>query len=203
MPRMGFPIVGFIVGALAPLAVGCGGGPTRIPNPPFDASGATSRLFSQADANKDGDIDRKEALKAPSVLHVFKEWDKNGDGKISQAEATAAFKYQVDSRMPLVQPSIKVSVGGQPFVSGEIRFVPEPFMGPGFHPAVGRTDDRGYVSVAAAGELLPGVRCGMYRIEASKTDGGKEALPAKYNTETVYGYEVRLGNSQGIVLDLN
>ena len=39
----------------------------------------------------------------------------------------------------------------------------------------------------------PGVACGLYRVEISKLVGGKETIPAIYNTDTILGQEVAMG----------
>lgn len=182
---------------------GCGGGAARIPSPPFDPGTVSGRIFAEGDKNKDGKLDAKEAAALPSIAAALKAWDKNSDGALVPAEVVAQLKQHQESRMPLVQTSCHVVRGGEPLAGAEVRFVPEPFMDQGFRIATGKTDDQGHVSLASEGEPLPGIRCGLYRVEVSKKDeSGKETLPAQYNTQTTLGYEVRLGSAQGIRLEL-
>lgn len=202
MPWMGRPVVGLLSAGLVCAAIGCDGGSEAVPYPSLDAAGATSRLFAAADSDKNGQLDAKELARAPSILAALKSWDRNGDGQVGRAEATAGFQHHVDELSPLVQPPTRFTFGGAPLADVEIRLIPEPFLGPGFHPAVGTTDARGYASFVSEGEPLPGVRCGLYRIEASRKSGGKETLPPRCNVQTTYGLDLRLGTSQGISIEM-
>jgi Ca2+-binding EF-hand superfamily protein len=53
--------------------------------------------FSEADANKDGSLDRKEAEKARFLQPLFDPADRNGDDKVSQGEMTAYLDRSVDA----------------------------------------------------------------------------------------------------------
>ena len=49
----------------------------------------TGKSFSSVDTNGDGFISREEAAKAQGFVGRFEELDKDGDGKLSQAEINA------------------------------------------------------------------------------------------------------------------
>jgi hypothetical protein len=57
------------------------------------------------------------------------------------------------------------------------------------------------------GEEVPGVRCGIFRIEVSKQAAdGKETIPDRYNVKTSLGEEVGLDSpivNRGISLNLS
>ena len=57
--------------------------------------------------------------------------------------------------------------------------------------AAGETGRGGSAALAIPGEELPGIHCGLYRVEISKLDqAGAETIPARYNTDTTLGQEV-------------
>jgi hypothetical protein len=85
----------------------------------------------------------------------------------------------------------KLTLDGRPLEGATETFVPEKFMGPAVKPASGVSDARGTASLRTAGAEVPGVACGLFRIEVSKQNAaGQETLPARYNTRTVLGLEV-------------
>jgi hypothetical protein len=45
-------------------------------------------------------------------------------------------------------------------------------------------------SVSAQDEKFPGVYLGLYRVKVSKQVGGRETIPARYNSQTELGCEV-------------
>jgi hypothetical protein len=66
--------------------------------------------------------------------------------------------------------------------------VTESFLGSELKPAGGTTDKFGTTSLSTAEpEMLPGVSPGFYRVQISKSG---DAVPARYNTDTVLGQEV-------------
>jgi hypothetical protein len=84
---------------------------------------------------------------------------------------------------------------------------PEEFIGPDVKLASGVSNEEGICWFQSAGEELPGVNPGIFRIEVSKTDaGGKELLPARYNTNTTLGADTGDGSSslqEGSAIILN
>src|SRR6185437_5478979 len=54
-------------------------------------------LFSDADADKDGALDRKESEKSRIFQNLFDAADRNGDDKLSRPELTAYLDVTVDA----------------------------------------------------------------------------------------------------------
>jgi hypothetical protein len=72
-----------------------------------------------------------------------------------------------------------------------VTLIPEKFLGDAVKPASGVTDGLGVANLATAGAEVPGVACGMYRVEVSKKNAvGRETIPTRYNQETILGVEV-------------
>lgn len=51
-----------------------------------NASEAQQLSFQRADANNDGVLTAEEAQNIPTISNNFRDWDRDGDGKISQEE---------------------------------------------------------------------------------------------------------------------
>jgi hypothetical protein len=88
-----------------------------------------------------------------------------------------------------------------------VTVVPEKFMAPGVRPARGVTSAGGSCEFQIEGKEYPGLHPGIFRIEVSKKDaGGRETVPAKYNTQTTLGIEAGRGNPDlfhGLVIQLS
>ena len=95
---------------------------------------------------------------------------------------------------------ITVNWQGQPLEGGSIRLIPEEYLGSELREAVGVTDEFGIAHVSIPPENRPtanapaGVQFGLYQMQISKKIDGKEALPAKYNSDTTLGLEVSYDN---------
>jgi hypothetical protein len=91
---------------------------------------------------------------------------------------------------------VHVTLDGQPLAGAQVLFEPEAFLGDEIKKATGTTNQFGDVAPVIAKEdranpTLPGgVHFGLYKVRISKQAGGKETIPARYNSETTIGQEV-------------
>ena len=171
------------------LAIACSGRRVLVPAIPAEKAGQDA--LAQYDANKDGFLDKDELKSCPALASCLKALDKDRDGRLSGGEIAERINSYQASRVGLSALAVKVTLDGKPLAGASVTLVPEKFLGDVIKPATGVTDARGVANVATAGEEVPGVACGMFRVEVSKKDtGGRETLPARYNQKTTLGVEV-------------
>jgi hypothetical protein len=171
-------------------------GPSRVHPPSISASGAGSGAMEQYDANKDGAVKADELEKAPSLKASLKQLDKNNDGGVSADEVASRVKAWQDSKVGKMAVSCTVTLNGKPLEGAAVTFDPEKFLGAEIKPCSGTTGPNGMASLSvpiAPGSDEPGgAACGLYLVRVSKKEGGRELIPAKYNTETILGKEIAL-----------
>ncbi|MHC4176651.1 MAG: EF-hand domain-containing protein [Planctomycetota bacterium] len=202
-----FGVVVAWAGVLA--AWGCSRGPTRVKPPGIDADAAGEQALQQYDTNKDGFIAGAELDKAPALKASMKNLDTNSDGKVSAEEITARIETWQRDKVGKTSLMVTVRRMGRPLPGATVRFVPEKFLGKEVLTAVGETLDDGTADRSVPDDPeypnLPGVHCGLFRVEISKKVNGKETIPAIYNTQTILGQEVSNdaeGVREGIRYDL-
>ncbi|MEM9658987.1 MAG: EF-hand domain-containing protein, partial [Planctomycetota bacterium] len=175
---------------LASLTVGCSPYPESPDRPALDPGEAGEQAMADYDANGDGRIDREEAEKCPGLLDAFERVDKNGDGVVDADEIAERIRYYSTAGTTIVSGSVTVKIGRRPLRGATVKFEPEPFLGSAFSECVGTTNEEGIALLEGPDAEFPGIYLGMYRVRISTADnGGKESVPAKYNTETILGYE--------------
>ncbi len=189
-------VFGVSLGAL--LGVGCSQGPSRIKPLAVDPSGSAAKAIETYDKDGDGMIGGKELDASPGLKAAIKEIDSNGDKKLSQDEIEARLQAWIDSKFGITQTSVMVTLNGAPLPGATVKFVPEDFLGTAAAPAEGVTDEQGVCSPSVGPEHMPepglgGLRLGLYRIEITRENKGKELVPAKYNTKTELGQEIASG----------
>jgi hypothetical protein len=190
------------------VSTGCSGGPSRIKPPGIDASAAGSGAMDKYDTNKDGAISGEELDKAPALKSAMERIDADKDGKITAAEVTGRVKQWQESRLGLTSVSCQVNLDGQPLADATVTYLPEEFLGGEVQKATGKTGPSGVVLLSVENPPEPnltGVHPGLYKVQISKLENGKEIVPAKYNTETTLGEEVAIdsrGAQEGIVYNL-
>ena len=187
------------------VSAGCPSRPPRINMPSMDASSAGAQAIAMYDANKDGKLTGDELDKCPGLKAAAATLDPGGQGITAEmiTERIKRWQNQKVARLPL---SCTVLHNGKPLGGAEVRLVPEKFLGGNMTVATGTTNGSGTAnpSIPVTGERNDptGVPPGFYRIEIAKS--GLD-IPAKYNTETVFGVEVIYGSpalTEGIRLDL-
>jgi len=178
----------------------------RIYPPAIDAA-AGAKAIEMFDTNKDGKISGAELDKCPGLKAAIDQIDKAGTGGITADMITARIKAWKDSKLGRMSMGIRVTHNGQPLEGAEVKFVPEKFLGDKIPTATGKTDVNGMAMLTvppdpAKPNFPPGVAPGLYRVEITKAG---ENIPAKYNTETVFGQEAAQGAKglqEGIKFDL-
>ena len=162
--------------------------------------------MKQYDTNGDGKIAGDELDKAPALKSAIENLDTSGDGAVDADEVTARIEAWQESKLGRTSLMCRVVKGGQPFEGATVTFVPEKFLGENLKPASGVTDANGTamlsIELSDSGDP-PGVAPGLYRVEITKEGAN---IPAKYNTETIYGQEVGLDAAnimEGLVYEID
>ena len=174
---------------LLPLLAACSRHPTAPTRPTLDPSEAAQQALASCDANSDGLLDRSEASQSPGLSEAFVRIDKDSDEAISATEIAERIGYYKNAATTIVSGGIDVTVAGRPLAEATVTFEPESFLGAAFTNCSGVTDDQGRASLQGPDAQFPGIYLGMYRVRISKQVQGKEVVPAKYNSESVLGYE--------------
>jgi hypothetical protein len=181
---------GAVLVALIALA-GCGGGRGPAP-PPVSPASATEQALAEYDADKDGALDAKELEQSPGLKALVTALGKGPGARLTADELTEQLQSLRAGGVTLTRASCQVLLDGKPLAGATVRYVPERFLGPGFKPATGTTDDAGYAPLVTEGEK-DGITPGLYRVEVSKKDAqGQETVPARYNAQTTLGCQVGL-----------
>jgi hypothetical protein len=173
-----------------------------------NAEQAAAEAMKQLDANGDGYLDETELAKAPGLLSCLQAWDTDKDGKLSKAEIVDGLAPLKNNEVGLRAVNCRVYMDERPLQGAMVTLVPEKFLGQDVKAPSGRSDAEGRVRLQVAGQELPGVPPGIYRVEVSLKDGGgQETVPARYNTETVLGKQIGVAkivdpNANTIVLRL-
>ena len=184
-----------LVGSML-LAVGCrGGGSIAVPS--FSPATIAAAALAEFDANKDGALDAKELEQCPSLQDAFRQGlDKDKDGRVTADEIEHRLRiYQQEGMMSFC--GAQVTLDGSPLGGATVTLTPEKFLGPSHKPATGTTNPDGFVSLTPEGPGQGFVAYGFYRIEVSKKSaGGKEMIPARYNTQSTLGKEFAPARAQ-------
>jgi hypothetical protein len=178
----------------------CRRGAPRIEQPGFDASAAGSGAMEIYDANSDGKVAGEELEKAPSLKAALVRLDTNKDGGVSAEEVEA--RVNAWKAMETAQTSIRcqITLDGQPLPAARIVFEPESFLGDEIKTASAISTVYGEAAPVIAPEDRPtknfpgGIHLGLYKVQISKLDNGKETLPSRYNSESTLGAEVSNDN---------
>lgn len=170
---------------------GCSGKPKPPPSSGVDPQAAGAKALADFDANKDGKLSEEELKKCPGLKSAIKRVDKDGDGQLSAEEIAGRIQSWLNSGTIVMEAATHVTLDGRDLEAADVSFEPEPFLVGNFHSAKGVTNKIGQVMFQTSTEFgYPGLYLGFYRVRVSKNTGGKELIPAKYNTETELGAEV-------------
>lgn len=177
-------------------SVGCSSRPAAIKPPEINAARASAKAMELFDGNQDGYLDGNELDQSPGLKVAVKQVDKDNDGKLSADEIAARIQEWLDAEIGTLPAASLVKLNGKPLAQAEVTFDPEPFFEGAVPVATGVTDFMGKTGMGC--EPYPfGAQVGFYRVRISKVDGGKETIPARYNTDTTLGAEVS-PNAAGI-----
>jgi hypothetical protein len=181
-----------VIAVLLSLQSGCMREPARIVPPSIDAEAAGQEALKMYDINpKDGKISGAELDKVPALIQALPNFKSTKEKGVTAADITARIKaWQATLVGRMGSISALVTRGGKPIAGVEVKFVPEKFLGSSMPVSTGTTGEDGYAPMSApisGPDDSPGVPPGFYRVEITKSDG---SIPAKYNTQTIYGEEV-------------
>ncbi len=156
--------------------------------PSIDAKAAGAAAIAEYDTNHDGAISGAELDKSPALKAALKHYDTAGDGKVTADTISSRIGEWQKSKAAVVNVGVVIRLDGQPLRGASVILEPEKFLGPSVREAKGTTNAQGVASMSIAGKH--GASFGLYRVLVSQTDGGKESIPARYNTNTELGLEV-------------
>lgn len=183
-----------IAGSLA--FAGCSGGSNKVPLPSFDPEDSASKAMELHDANGDGVLSGEELDGAPGLKAAMKNLDADGDGQINAEDIADRIRAWEEQRVGLMSITAEVTMNGQPLSGATVTLEPEPFLGDAVKTAVGETGMAGTFRPRVPKEQRPspdsppGIQAGFFRVKISKQQGGKEMIPAQYNSETTLGLQV-------------
>ena len=204
---MPWSVRAYVLGMLLMLSGLTGCGPKHPPAVVPDAIDpvAARKAMELYDTNHDGFLDAKELDQVPGLKAAIKEVNTNHDGKISEQELAARIKGWTDlqiGRMPVV---CRVTHQGKALAGATVVFVPESFLGGTLQSGSGTTNAAGSANISspyAADASVKGLSPGFYRVQITKAG---EKIPAKYNSETIFGAEVGCQSAmelRGLYFDL-
>lgn len=189
--------------SLSAALLGCGG-PRAIPIPAYTPAKMAAEALALYDTNKDGKIDAQELKACSALADGLAAIDTNKDKAIDAGELTERFEGFQKSGVGLIDVRGKVTRGNTPVANVTVELQPEKFMGTVVKPAVGTSTPSGDVIFRVAGEDLPGIQLGYYRIVATlKDNAGKNSLDEKYNVKTTLGKEISAADRQSVSVDLS
>jgi hypothetical protein len=160
------------------LIVGCEQGPPRVAVPSWKPQQIANRVLDQLDADRDSFIDASEAKVAPGLAAAFGRIDANQDKRLTESEIRERFQLYEKLRTGLVARSFQVLLNGRPLAGAQVSFVPEDFQGGVIETASGVTDITGVVVPQTAGQDMPAMQVGFYRVEVNPGQGTPGQTPS-------------------------
>lgn len=188
-----------IAAALLTVAVaGCSRRPARLKAPKIDPESAAARALEMYDRDQDGNLSKSELEACAGMKASIAAYDTDHNGAVTEEEIVKRLEYLTHFKTALTPLRARVKFNGQPLNGAQVRLIPEAYLGEHVKPATGITTGAGSASMSISKEDLPkaqqdyhGVHYGTYKIEITHPE---KKIPAKYNTETVLGYETEVGN---------
>ncbi len=181
---------------------GCSQSPARYYPPKYDADALGAQAVGALDADSNQLLDAKELAASPALLADLKKLDQDNDQHLSAAEIGEKVAEWTQGGVGAVGIVCWVTRGGQPVSNVQVSFVPESYLGDVVKPATGTTTSRGGAPMTAEGQSSGVMQCGYYRVELSLPQGGKETIPAKFNSKTTLGADVRPNLEVPIAFDI-
>jgi len=186
------------------MVLGCRTDPLDAPY--VNASTAAAAALAQYDTDKNNDLDAEELKQAPGIRAAITLGDTDKDGGLSKNELISRIKTMVGDEVGMMSLAARILYNGQPLEGAEVKFIPEPCLGPTFQPGSGKTNAQGIAAIKMNNEKFPGMQCGWFKVEVSKKDtSGKELVSEQYNAKTTLGAEVALdvpSLERGLIFEL-
>lgn len=167
--------------AIAALATGCSGGPSRIAAPDWDPDGIADRILETLDKDANGSVSTEELAASPGLASGAKLIDTNSDGELSREELVVRFERYVASKGGVKPTTYTVLYKGRPVSGATVELIPESWLDGVIEPARGTTDDTGAVAPLIDDPNLPGIRLGFYRV---KVTSPTTKIPERYSGDT-------------------
>ncbi len=178
------------------VTAGCSSGsPARQEQPAIDPVAAGKAALAEYDTDRDGVISSAELDKCPPLKSALGRYDTGGDKKITAENIAARVEKWKQAMSSSTKLGIIATLDGAPLAGCNVTAEPEPFLGPEFKPATGVTDNYGSLATLVSSGKS-GASFGLYKLRFSKVVGGKETIPARYNTQTELGVEVARDNPE-------
>jgi hypothetical protein len=168
--------------------VGCGSPPPPS-RPALVPAEVARRALEMYDANHDGKIDAEELKKSPALVALAANLGPQAAGGLTGEDLTRRAEAWLKSPSGLVPQRLLIDLDSRPLAGATVAVEPEECMGPGYQAVTATTDAMGQCCPSAADARYGGLYLGLYRIRISKLDGGRETIPARYNTQTELGLE--------------
>ena len=185
----------FLLATLPALYSVCGC--SRTPPPPegplLDPANIAQAAIAQYDADGDGKLDAEELKQSPPLTEAMETMDADLDGTLTAAEIEKRIKAWLDYGVVVMSQTTQVTLDDKPLDGATVTDEPEEFFGTAYPPASAVTDEAGCADVQGQNTRYPGLYLGLYRVRISKQVGGRETVPARYNTQTELAKEVAPG----------
>ncbi|MCS7306017.1 MAG: hypothetical protein NZ602_13040 [Thermoguttaceae bacterium] len=185
-----FGSLGWTITLLGAFMVGCRRGPEPPPRPQIDPTQAAAEAIRLYDKNGTGLLEPDEWKQSPPLAAAKDRIDQNKDGNLSSQEIADRITSWLQSPAIMTTCAIVVTLDGKPLEGATITLEPETFLGSSYKTGSGTTDLMGMASITGQGEKFSGLYLGLYRVKVSKQLGGRETIPARYNTQTELGCEL-------------
>src|SRR5262249_22606602 len=161
---------------------GCAGPNAPLTAPAYDPDAMADAALKQFDVNGNGTIEGVELNACPALKAALPALDTNKDKALSRDELVERFRSYKEAGVGAVSVSCTVRLNGQPLGGATVTFVPEDCMKGVVKGGSGTTDAEGVAQVQGEGGL-PGLPYGLYKVTVSKTSGGPNLIPSRYNAQ--------------------
>ena len=175
-------------------------GGSRVDPPSVDWEGAAEVAIKNYDKDGDGSLTETELTACPGLLVVMDQYDTTGDKQLSAEEISARLEEKYSRSAGLTTIQCRVTLDGRPLSGATVRYVPEAFLESVVKAAEGVTDQYGLASVAIPDEQLPDDQRGLGALQMGvyrvEITHPSQSIPAKYNAQTTLGYELHPGDNR-------
>lgn len=177
---------------------GCSRSAAVFEAPEVDPVAAAEQAIELYDSNGDLSLGKEELAKCPGVLARMQLYDLDGNGSVSKEEFTSHLQDFYKRGTGGTMLTAQIFYKGIPLSGATVILEPEPYLGGEVQTAQAVTSGAGLANLGIPPEFVPEhlrrmktVHCGTFKVRVTHPT---IKIPAKYNTETVLGYETEVGN---------